>query len=78
MIQVSTLLQQHRTVVVNYVPGNFSLFRRNPWEPLAEPQGSTEPRLKNTAVEGLNSSLAQSAGELWRCKTLQKSGARGT
>jgi len=27
--------------------------------------------------DGLNSSLAQSAGELWRCKALQKSDARG-
>ena len=48
MTQVSILLQPHRTVVVNFVPGNFSLFRRNPWQPLAEPWGSAEPRLKNT------------------------------
>jgi len=26
MIQVSKLLQPHRTVVANFVPGNFSLF----------------------------------------------------
>jgi len=30
MIQVSILLQRHRTVVANLVPGKFSLFRRNP------------------------------------------------
>jgi len=30
------------------------------------------------SVDGLNSSLAQSAGELWRCKALPKSGRRGT
>jgi len=44
MIQVSVLLQAHGTVVANFVPGNFGLFRRNPWQPLAE------PRLKNTAI----------------------------
>jgi len=36
MIQVSVLLQRQRTVVVNFVPGKFGLFRRNPWKPLAE------------------------------------------
>jgi len=36
------LLQPHRTVIAKFVPGNFGLFRRNPWQPLAE------PRLKNT------------------------------
>jgi len=45
------LLQPHRTVVVNFVPGNFSLFQRNPWQPLAEPLGSVEAWLKNTAIE---------------------------
>jgi len=44
------LLQPHRTVVANFVPGNFGLFRRNPWQPLAEHKGSAEPRLKNTAL----------------------------
>jgi len=44
MIQVSTLLQLHRAVVGSFVPGNSGLFRRNPWQPLAE------PRLKNTGV----------------------------
>jgi len=34
MIQVSILQQPHRTVVANFVPGNFGLFRRNPWQPL--------------------------------------------
>jgi len=51
MIQVSIMLQPHRTLVANFVPGNFGLFRRNPWQPLAEPQGFAEPRLKNTEVE---------------------------
>jgi len=37
MIQVSSLLQPHRTVVVNFVPGNFGLLRN--------------PMLKNTAVQ---------------------------
>jgi len=45
------LLQPHRIVVANFVPGNFGLFRRNPWQPLAEPWGSAETRLKNTAVQ---------------------------
>jgi len=44
MIQVSILLQPHRTVVENFVPGNFGLFRGNPRQPLAE------PRLQNTAL----------------------------
>jgi len=52
MIQVSillsvktvVLLQTHRTVVANFIPGNFCLFRWNPWQPLAE------PRLKNTGA----------------------------
>jgi len=30
MIQVSILQQPHKTVVANFVPGNFGLFRRNP------------------------------------------------
>jgi len=30
MIQVSTLLQPHRIVFANFVPGNFGLVRRNP------------------------------------------------
>jgi len=35
MIQVSVLLQLHRTVVANFVPGDFGLFRRNPcWKTL--------------------------------------------
>jgi len=50
MIQVSILQQPHRTVVANFVPGNFGLFLRNPWQPLAEPKGSAEPRLKNIAL----------------------------
>jgi len=37
MIQVTILLQPHRTVVANFVPGNLGLFRRNHWQPLAEP-----------------------------------------
>ena len=39
-----------RTVVANFVPGNFDLFRQNPWQALAEPWGSAEPRLQNTDV----------------------------
>jgi len=50
MVQVSILLQLHRTVVANFIPGNFGLFRGNPWQPLAEPKGSAEPRLKNTVL----------------------------
>jgi len=45
MIQVPILLQRHRTVVANFVPGNFGLFRQNPWQSLAETW------LKNTAVD---------------------------
>jgi len=48
MIQVSILLQLHRTVVANFVLGNFGLFWRIPWKSLAEPWGSAEPQLKNT------------------------------
>jgi len=44
MIQVTILLQPHRTVVANFVPGNFDLFRRNLWQPLAE------ARLKDTGL----------------------------
>ena len=44
IIQVSILLQPQRAVVANFVPGSFGLFRRNPWQPLAE------PRLKNTIL----------------------------
>jgi len=51
MIQVSILLQPHRTVIANFVPGNFGLILRNPWKPLAEPWGSVEPRLKNTVLK---------------------------
>jgi len=44
MTQVSVLLQLHRTVVEDFVPDNFGLFRRNPRQPIVE------PRLKNTAL----------------------------
>jgi len=37
IIEVSILLQPHRTVIENFVPGNFGLFRRNLWQPLEEP-----------------------------------------
>jgi len=30
------------------------------------------------STDGLNSSPAQSAGKIWRCKALQKSSVRGT
>jgi len=36
MIQVFILLQRHRTVVANFVRGNFGLFRRNPWQTRGE------------------------------------------
>jgi len=39
-----------RTVVANFIPGKFGLFRRKPWQALAEPWGSAEPRLKNTSL----------------------------
>ena len=45
------LMESCRTVVVNFVPGNFGFFRRNPWQPHAEPWGSAEPRMKSTALE---------------------------
>jgi len=45
------LLQPHRTVVLNFVPGNFGLFQRNPWQPFVEPLDSMKARLKNTAIE---------------------------
>jgi len=30
------LLQPYRSVIANFVPGNFGVFWRNPWQPLAE------------------------------------------
>jgi len=45
MIQVFVLLQLHRTMVANFIPGNFGLFWRNPLQPFMEPW------LKNTALE---------------------------
>jgi len=45
-IKVSTLLQLHRTAVLNFVPGNFGLFQQYPWQPLAATWSSAEPRLK--------------------------------
>jgi len=50
-VKQRTFTQPHSTVVANFVPGNFGLFRRNPRQPLTEPQGSAEPRLTNTDVE---------------------------
>jgi len=38
------LQQPHRSVVANFVPGSFGLFRRKPRQLLAE------PRLKSTAL----------------------------
>jgi len=38
------LIQSHRTVVENFIPGYLCLFRMNPWQPIAEPW------LKNTVV----------------------------
>jgi len=48
MIQVSILLQPHRTVVTDFLPCKFGLFWRNIWQPLTKPWDSMEPRLKNT------------------------------
>jgi len=45
MIQVSVLLQPHRIVVANFVPGNFGPFWQNPCKTLAK------LRLKNTAIQ---------------------------
>jgi len=39
----------HRTGC-EFRPGNFCLFRRNPWQPLAEARGSAQPRSKNTGL----------------------------
>jgi len=39
MIRVSILLQPHRTVVANFVPGKCGLFRRNPWQPQTQGYG---------------------------------------
>jgi len=51
MIQVSILLQPHRTVVAKILPDKFGLYLRNPWQPIADPWGSAEPRLKNTGMK---------------------------
>jgi len=44
MIKVAVLLQPHRTVAADFVPGNLGLCRGKPRQPLAE------PRLKNTEL----------------------------
>ena len=46
MIQVSILLQLHRTVVANFVSGNFGLFWRIPWKSLAEHEVLRNPSWK--------------------------------
>jgi len=51
MIQVSILLKLHRTVVANFVPSKFSLYRQNLWQPLTELCGSVKPWLKNTVIQ---------------------------
>jgi len=55
-------LQPHRTVVANFVPCNFGLFRRSLRQPLAE------PRLKNTALHGQKYAVASTA--LQQCLSL--------
>jgi len=40
------LMESCRTVVVNFVPGNFGFFRRNPWQPHAEPLAATRGTLR--------------------------------
>jgi len=44
VIQVSILLQSPRVVVVNFLPGKFGLFRRNPWTPGNHSQNPEVPR----------------------------------
>jgi len=68
MIQIIILLQSYKTVVANFIPDDFGLFRRNPWQPLAEPWGSSEPRLINTVVgEQPVFKTAASSGKGWNC-----------
>ena len=70
MIQVSILLQPQRTAVANFLPDKFGLFRRNPWQPIAE------PRLKNTGIQWSNrecrpsvwSAAAESFNEICKVK----------
>jgi len=50
VVHVCILLQRHKAVVVNFITGNFGLFYRKPWQPLAEPQDLAENRLRNTAL----------------------------
>ena len=54
MIQLSILLS-----AINQMDrhGIFGLFRRNPWQPLTEPWGYMEPRLKSSGVEGEDKQL---------------------
>jgi len=69
MIHVSILLRPRRAAVANFVPGNFGLFLRHPWQPLAESQGSAEPRLKNTDV---HSCWRKYPGQKFRLLSRQK------
>ena len=60
------LLKPRRSVVANFVPGNFGLFRWYPWQPLAETSGSAKPRLKNTALHSLESGCSACL-DSWCC-----------
>ena len=59
-----------------FPPNKFGLFRRNPWQPIAEPWGSSEPRLKNTGIQWSNreyrpsvwSAAAESLNEICKVK----------
>jgi len=70
-IYVSILLQTHRAVVVNFAPGKFGPFRRNPWQPLADPQlenivltFSNIGQCENNQRWSKNATYAHSRGQL--------------
>jgi len=43
MIQKSVLLQTYRTVIANFVPGNFGLFQRTPGSHIRNPEIPQSP-----------------------------------
>jgi len=51
IVQVSLLLQLNRTVVANFIPRKFGLFRRNPWHSLAEPCGFRGTPVENQCIK---------------------------
>jgi len=63
MIQVYISLQLCRTVVENFVPGNFGLFRRNPWQPLSEPMVPRNPVEKHWSKPNKRSSHDRTLAE---------------